>query len=130
MKNHTPGPWHTSKDAVPEGHVQITVYAEADGQRVATVFRERDNAELIAGAPDLLADNQRLHEQLAKWYDENQRLGQENMQLREALRDVMAHADGAVSLARDCMSAVEREVRAANERTQIMAEQINRLTKG
>lgn len=52
---HTPGPWETSRDAVPAGHVQITVYAAADGQRVATAFREEANARLIAAAPDLLA---------------------------------------------------------------------------
>ncbi len=52
---HTPGPWATSRDAVPEGHVQITVYAESTGQRVATVFDRKANAPLIAAAPDLLA---------------------------------------------------------------------------
>lgn len=51
---HTPGPWCISRDAVPEGHVQITVYAERDGERVATVFRTEANAPLIAAAPDLL----------------------------------------------------------------------------
>lgn len=55
MSQHTPGPWETSRDAVPAHHVQITVYAEADGQRVATVFREEANARLVAAAPDLLA---------------------------------------------------------------------------
>jgi hypothetical protein len=51
---HTPGPWTTSRDAVPEGIVQITVYAEQDGERVATVFQSEANAPLIAAAPDLL----------------------------------------------------------------------------
>jgi len=52
----TPGPWATSNDGVPEAfRPQITVYAEADGGRVATVFREEANARLIAAAPDLLA---------------------------------------------------------------------------
>ena len=51
--NHTPGQWETSRDAVPDGHVQITVYAE-DGTRVATVFDREANAPLIAAAPDLL----------------------------------------------------------------------------
>ena len=59
---HTPGPWETSRDAVPEGHVQITVYAEATGDRVATVFDREANAPLIAAAPDLLA--------ACKWADE------------------------------------------------------------
>ena len=52
--NHTPGPWGTSKDAVPEGIVQVTVYAEATGDRVATAFDRKENARLIAAAPDLL----------------------------------------------------------------------------
>lgn len=47
----TPGPWETSRDAVPEGHVQITVYAESSGERVATVFQAEANARLIAAAP-------------------------------------------------------------------------------
>ena len=55
MTSHTPGPWNTQPDAVPPGHVQITVYADADGSRVATVFQEKANAHLIAAAPDLLA---------------------------------------------------------------------------
>lgn len=47
----TPGPWEISRDGVPEGHVQLTVYAESDGYRVATVFRENANAHLISSAP-------------------------------------------------------------------------------
>lgn len=52
---HTPGPWATSRDAVPAGHIQITIYAEASGERVATAFLAEENADLIAAAPDLLA---------------------------------------------------------------------------
>lgn len=51
--NFTPGPWKTSRDAVPPGHVQITVYAEATGERVATAFEREANARLIAAAPAL-----------------------------------------------------------------------------
>ena len=51
---HTPGPWEISRDAVPEGYTQNTVYAERDGERVATAFRNDANARLIAAAPDLL----------------------------------------------------------------------------
>ena len=51
---HTPGPWETSRDAVPDWHTQITVRAEQDGERVATVFRTEANAHLIAAAPVLL----------------------------------------------------------------------------
>ena len=51
---HTPGEWETSRDAVPEGHVQITVYAVETGERVATVFQRAANARLIAAAPELL----------------------------------------------------------------------------
>lgn len=46
--------WNTSRDAVPPGHTQVTVYDEADGQRVATVFRA-DAVPLIASAPKLAA---------------------------------------------------------------------------
>lgn len=46
--------WETSKDAVPDGFTQITIYAEDTGERVATVFSEA-NARLIAAAPELLA---------------------------------------------------------------------------
>lgn len=63
--SHTPGSWNTSRDAVPADHVQITVYAEADGQRVATAFREEANARLIAAAPDLLAALERA----TQWAD-------------------------------------------------------------
>ena len=50
---HTPGPWGTSRDAVPAGHVQITVYAVATGNRVATAFEREGNADLIAAAPEM-----------------------------------------------------------------------------
>jgi hypothetical protein len=62
---HTPGPWATSRDAVPASHVQITVYAESTGNRVATVFDREANANLIAAGPDLLSA---LEECLA-WFD-------------------------------------------------------------
>lgn len=52
---HTAGPWAVSRDAVPEGHVQNTIYAEGSGERVATAFLVEENAHLIAAAPDLLA---------------------------------------------------------------------------
>lgn len=46
--------WNTSKDAVPAGHVQITIYDEATGKRIATVFEQESYAKLIAAAPQLL----------------------------------------------------------------------------
>ena len=66
---HTPGPWEISRDAVPAGHVQVTVYAETGGRgtRVATVFDREANAALIAAAPDLLA----AVEGLCQMSDEN-----------------------------------------------------------
>lgn len=57
---HTLGPWETSRDAVPDHHVQITVYEQATGTRVATAFETPDNARLIAAAPDLLTALQGL----------------------------------------------------------------------
>jgi hypothetical protein len=47
--------WQTSRDAVPQGHVQITVYDSNTGNRIATVFEREEHAELVAAAPDLLA---------------------------------------------------------------------------
>jgi hypothetical protein len=44
--------WETSRDAVPDGVTQITVYG-TDGKRIATVFDEEE-ARLIAAAPELL----------------------------------------------------------------------------
>ena len=60
----TPGEWVTSRDAVPAGHVQITVYAETGGRgtRVATVFDREANATLIAAAPKLLKACKAQHE--------------------------------------------------------------------
>jgi Zn finger protein HypA/HybF involved in hydrogenase expression len=46
--------WRTSNDAVPDGHVQITVHDEATGRRIATVFEEVAYASLIAKAPLLI----------------------------------------------------------------------------
>ena len=47
--------WETSRDAVPEGYVQTTVYEVGSGERVATVFGTEANVNLIAAAPALLA---------------------------------------------------------------------------
>jgi hypothetical protein len=55
ITQYTPGPWESSRDAVPEGYAQATVYEEATGVRVATAFESEANARLIAAAPDLLA---------------------------------------------------------------------------
>jgi hypothetical protein len=56
MNNYyTPGPWELSRDAVPAGHVQTTIYAEATGERVAIAFECEANARLIGAAPELLA---------------------------------------------------------------------------
>jgi predicted Zn-dependent protease len=54
VEGYTPGPWNWVRDAVPEGHVQITVYSEETGARVATAFEAEANAELIAASPELL----------------------------------------------------------------------------
>jgi hypothetical protein len=47
--------WEQSKDAVPEGAVQTTIYEENSGDRVATVFQTQANVDLITASPDLLA---------------------------------------------------------------------------
>jgi hypothetical protein len=46
--------WSTSRDAVPDGYVQVTVYEESTGDRVATVFDAQALA-IIEAAPALLA---------------------------------------------------------------------------
>lgn len=46
--------WATSKDAVPEGYTQVTVYDEVTGDRIATVF-DAEAVPLIEAAPDMLA---------------------------------------------------------------------------
>lgn len=68
---HTPGPWAMSRDAVPEGHTQITIYAEVSGERVATAFLAEENARPIAAAPDLLA----ALDEIERHADEAARLG-------------------------------------------------------
>lgn len=55
QSKHTPGEWLTSRDAVPDGHVQLTVYSVETGNRVATVFDREENAYVIAALPELLA---------------------------------------------------------------------------
>lgn len=87
---HTPGPWRTSQDAVPDWHVQITVYAEADGQRVATVFRDKANAELIARAPELLEENEKLREALTNLLSQVEDREQGNDDLKEELDAAVA----------------------------------------
>ena len=59
-ERHTPGPWEISRDAVPAGFVQVTVYEERTGRRVATAFKEEANARLISAAPDLLEACERV----------------------------------------------------------------------
>lgn len=48
-----PEEWHKSRDAVPEGYVQVTIYGE-DGRRVATVF-DREAVNQIGAVPKMLA---------------------------------------------------------------------------
>lgn len=64
---HAPETWETSKDAVPQGHVQITVYDTKSGKRVATVFEREANAHLIAASPDMRAALQAAKDQL-DWF--------------------------------------------------------------
>lgn len=56
MSKHTPGPWHADK--CPCGHYACNKYrirhASADG------MFEKDDARLIAAAPELLAELKRL----------------------------------------------------------------------
>lgn len=56
--------WTPSPDAVPEGHVQVTIYDEPRSERVATVFSSQANVDLVLGAPDLL---KACREAVAAW---------------------------------------------------------------
>lgn len=92
---HTPGPWHIGMNPGP------FIYGPK-GEEVARVNSElndaaenRANAALIARAPDLLADNERLAEAVlheAKLFESASkaldRCNSENERLREALREI------------------------------------------
>lgn len=96
---HTPGPWETSRDAVPAGHVQITVYAKATGERVATVFAREANAHLIKAAPDML-ETLRTLEASATLIEQRWESGdlagavRQLMEDRDTARDIIAQAEG------------------------------------
>jgi hypothetical protein len=60
IEGFTPGPLAQSRDAVPDWYVQITVYHESTGKRVATAFEHKANANLIQAAPKLLAERNAL----------------------------------------------------------------------
>lgn len=51
---HTPKPYMVSRDAVPMGHTQSTIYSEITGDRVATVFQSEANVRLFTAAPEML----------------------------------------------------------------------------
>jgi len=95
---HTPGPWETSKDAVPEGHIQITVY-EPTGRRVATVFETEANARLIAAAPDLLKELKDVREWIQSLLDATPDeatdfITNNGEQVEQAIADAIVKAEG------------------------------------
>ena len=55
MNEHTAGPWDAKRDPMPEGVEQYSVYEDATGIHVATVFGNEANANLVKAAPDMLA---------------------------------------------------------------------------
>ena len=61
--------WAQSKDAVPDYVVQITIYDEATGDRVATAFQSQHNANMITATPALYAASKKALEHLraADW---------------------------------------------------------------
>lgn len=88
----TAAPWGRSKDAVPPGHTQITIYDEKTGDRIATVFNEPDSY-LVQASPDMCdalmaAKNyiERLGRPLESGYHEEWRevLGKLNKSLNKA----------------------------------------------
>lgn len=98
MSEHTPGPWEATNDAVPDGFTQVTVYAETDGERVATVFRTEANARLITAAPDLLEAAKALLEWADDVLEQRQIPVEEHNQhfgrLNHALRTAIVKAEG------------------------------------
>lgn len=75
LKGFTPGPWEVSHDAVPEWHMQFTIFADGDGKRVATAFGSDENAQAISAVPGLIElaklglelAGQRLEERKHEW---------------------------------------------------------------
>ena len=80
FKGHTPGPWHledhghtfiVSKPG--DGYITRKVCV-MDGSTMAA-FAQKANAELIAAAPSLLAENERLREIVARWANHHRGCG-------------------------------------------------------
>ena len=91
MSNQTPT-WATSRDAVPEGWTQITVYEESSGERVATVFNEAA-ACLIEAAPELLEALKQTVSSLEYWFKRNGDPEGANSQMMQNARAAIAKAE-------------------------------------
>jgi len=66
-EGHTPGPWQWKKDSIllkGKGHRYIITGRHLDDE--CSIDKEAD-AQLIADAPDLLAEVKRLREQLGRY---------------------------------------------------------------
>ena len=66
---HTPGPWTTWNDGIkaPNGEIVCTVHAlDADHSKIYGNGQSDHNADLIARAPTLLAENETLRQQNAE----------------------------------------------------------------
>ena len=60
------GEWARSRDAVPKGMVQTTVYNNATNERVATVFGDESHADLLIEAGAIANETVMTPRQLAE----------------------------------------------------------------
>ena len=87
MSKHTPGPWDAIPDCPEEGHGDW--YVVAENEDVLSRGSSRDDARLIAAAPDLLAALKAMSEYMA--YAEI--LGEDKAVFKNA-RAAIAKAEG------------------------------------
>lgn len=63
--------WAIARDAVPEWCVQISIYDQGTGERVATVFSSKEDAAKVAAVPDLYAAVEHAAERAAERGDKH-----------------------------------------------------------
>ncbi|MCA1800140.1 MAG: hypothetical protein LC687_00835 [Actinobacteria bacterium] len=73
LEGHTPGPWWYEKEDEGDRHFVACNLTECDETVICKATYGEADARLIAAAPDLLVERDRLHEALEKIaYDEGQ----------------------------------------------------------
>ena len=87
MSKHTPGPWKVEFSEYKEHEI----FNESGQMSIAQVYlfdadeATRSNAELIAKAPDLLKENERLNDTLSEWDEDILELKGKNQFLENKL---------------------------------------------